>query len=799
MIYLIFVFGVFSIVKFDESKPTYNYSIFGENFTIKSSSSKYTNATVISDDYTNWNNDNSYDPSIAVDDGGNLHVVWHDHTNGPWGSDTEIMYVNYSSSAGWSNAIVISDNGTNWNNGISENPSIAVDDGGNIHVVWHDHTDGPWGTDIEIMYVNHSSSAGWSNAIVISDDGTNWNNDNSRNPSIALDSDGNIHVAWHDLTDGPWGTDTEIMYVNHSSSAGWSNATVISDDGTNWNNDESISPSIAIDNGGNIHVVWHDLTDGPWGTDGEIMYVNHSSSAGWSNAIVISDDGTNWNNGDSRNPSIAVDNGGNVHVVWHDFTDGSWGTDIEIMYVNHSSSAGWSNVIVISDDGTTWNDGASYEPSITVDNGGNIHVVWYDSTYGPWTSGADTEIMYVKYSSLAGWSNATVISDGSGGIYWNDDDSEYPSIAVDNGGNAHVVWHDFTDGPWGTDSEIMYTFIGDIVPVIIINSPTPNEYIGSVAPHFNISIVGLFLNTTWYTLDDGKTNITFSGLTGTINQTEWAKKGNGTVTIRFYANNTAGKEGYDEVTVYKDTIAPISSISYIVHKEPNMVNISTTFTLTADNASGSGVSVIRYKINDSGWLDYNSPFDLDLYAYGDLLISYQAIDEVGNIETVNTELVELMGPPSEPCELVKLLQVEITENSYSTEHFNFTFLVFNELGQAIDFATIQIWWNGNDVSDDVVNLGNGLYFVSLEPKTVAPGEDPILLKMIISASGYEDKLFETYLAVDPETLEKEVGKGAEGVPLVTIIIAIISTVSGISVAAAAVVLLRKRKRASEVI
>jgi len=147
----------------------------------------------------------------------------------------------------------------------------------------------------------------------------------------------------------------------------------------------------------------------------------------------------------------------------------------------------------------------------------------------------------------------------------------------------------------------------------------------------------------------------------------------------------------------------------------------------------------------------------------------------------------------EPCEIVKFLQVEITENSYTIEHFNFTFSIFDEAGYGIDSATIQMWWNDTDVSGNVVVLGNGLYFVSLDSITVAPGEDPILLNMVISALGYEDKLFETYLAVDPDTLEK-VGELTPEFPLTLIIIVSTSIVGGIIVAGITVFLLRKRKR-----
>ncbi|NVM01828.1 MAG: hypothetical protein HWN67_05810, partial [Candidatus Helarchaeota archaeon] len=84
-----------------------------------------------------------------------------------------------------------------------------------------------------------------------------------------------------------------------------------------------------------------------------------------------------WNNGESWDPSVTVDGSGNVHVVWVDWTVGEWGgggTDTEIMYTNYTAM-GWSNATVISDDITGWNDCRSEQPSIVTDNNGNIHVV----------------------------------------------------------------------------------------------------------------------------------------------------------------------------------------------------------------------------------------------------------------------------------------------------------------------------------------------------------------------------------------------------------------------------------------
>ncbi len=139
---------------------------------------------------------------------------------------------------------------------------------------------------------------------------------------------------------------------------------------------------------------------------------------------------------------------------------------------------------------------------------------------------------------------------------------------------------------------------------------------------------------------------------------------------------------------------------------------------------------------------------------------------------------------------VKLLQVEIAEHSYFLEHFNLTIFVGNETGQAIDSAVIQMWWNGTEVSNDVVNLGSGFYFVSLEPITVVPGEDPILLNMTISADGYQDKPFETYIAVDPDILDKGNG-GTRGIGGMSPLIILIA--GGIGLVGLIMHLLRKRK------
>ena len=312
------------------------------SFELKISNINYTNVTVVSDGYngTYWNNGKSYDPEIAVDLLGNLHAVWCEETNGTWGMDSEIMYAYYRENIGWSNATVISDGylGYYWNDGDSRDPMIDLDNSGNLHVVWYDKTEGKWGSENEIMYVNYTEGVGWSNITVISDgyNGTYWNDGVSRYSSFIIDSSENIHVVWEEQSDGEWGSDSEIVYINYTQGIGWSNITVISDgfNNTFWDHYMSYRPSITFDASENIHVVWENLIIGILGADFEILYVNYTQGVGWSNVTIISDgfNNTSWNNGMSEYSSIVVDNSQRIHVIWNDETNGTWGSDTEIMH-----------------------------------------------------------------------------------------------------------------------------------------------------------------------------------------------------------------------------------------------------------------------------------------------------------------------------------------------------------------------------------------------------------------------------------------------------------------------------------
>ncbi len=221
---------------------------------------------------------NSYNPSIAADGSGSLHVVWYDDTTG-------IIEIYYSGFTGGS----WSPTPENISNtpGNSYNPSIAVGNSGSLHVVWYDDTMG-----IAEIYYSRWAGGSWSPTP------ENISNmpGNSYYPSIAVDSSGDPHVVWDDDTTG-----IAEIYYSRWVGGSWSPAENISN-----TPGDSLFSSIAVDSSDNLHVVWMDGT-----TNDDIYYKIGKGMCWWPSPINISNT-SGW----ADSPCIAVDSNDGLHVVY---------------------------------------------------------------------------------------------------------------------------------------------------------------------------------------------------------------------------------------------------------------------------------------------------------------------------------------------------------------------------------------------------------------------------------------------------------------------------------------------------
>ncbi len=211
-----------------------------------------------------------------------------------------------------------------------------------------------------------------------------------------------------------------------------------------------------------------------------------------------------------------------------------------------------------------------------------------------------------------------------------------------------------------TGYEMQWLNIQEITPPIIIfdfsedylNTTIPEYYHNSIKINSSVfdssplhwvyfceNSSGIFLNRSMISLGNGDWVYEID-----ISHLNW----NDVFFFYFIANDTWGNIGINDnaTSLYRvhvlDYQNPFSSISYILHDNPNLINISTSFRITADDI-GSGISLIRYRIDDLEWIHYAQPFNFSNYSPGTYVISYYSVDNAGNVEEFKSITVVLIN------------------------------------------------------------------------------------------------------------------------------------------------------------
>ena len=305
-------------------------------------------------------------------------------------------------------------------------PSLAVDSKGNVHLSWHDLSDyGGSGPDYDIFYKCwNSSTSAWMNLEVVSTESVNG----SGGPSLAVDSYDNVHISWNDESNYTnAGDDWDIFYKKRDASLStWSLTEVVSTEST----EDSLFPTLAVDNEGNVHISWEDLTDYlGCGTLEDIFYKRwEASSSSWTTTIVVSTDSV-WQ---THDPSLTVDAAGSVYIAWSDYsTYNGDEDDYDIVFRRRDvATSSWKAIEFVSNGSIE----ASTNPSIVAYSVGQLHLVWNDLS-DMVGSGSDYDVFYRTWElSSASWSPIECVSTESS-------DSIYDShITVDSSGTVHIAW-----------------------------------------------------------------------------------------------------------------------------------------------------------------------------------------------------------------------------------------------------------------------------------------------------------------------------------------------------------------------
>jgi hypothetical protein len=200
-------------------------------------------------------------------------------------------------------------------------------------------------------------------------------------------------------------------------------------------NDDAVTvdqwdPSIAMDGSGNFVIVWRDYRNGEYNTDIYYQRYNSIGVAQGVNTKVNDDVGTST----QVYPSVALDEIGNFVIVWQDYRNGDYNPDIYYQRYDSSGIAQGINIKVNDDTGIV----RQYFSSIAMAGSGNFVIVWEDYRNGNY------DIYYQRYNSsgIAQGVNTKVNDDaGIAGQYSS-------SIAMDRNGNFVIVWVDTRNGDY---------------------------------------------------------------------------------------------------------------------------------------------------------------------------------------------------------------------------------------------------------------------------------------------------------------------------------------------------------------
>ncbi len=129
---------------------------------------------------------------------------------------------------------------------------------------------------------------------------------NSSSLSLGVDGSGKVHIAWYDYRDDSW----EIYYTKLYSDG----TTAVDDTKITSDSAPSAWPSLGLDGSGNVHIAWEDYRNG----DPEIYYTKLDNNG---NTVVDDTRLTPDDSAESVSPSLGLDDSGNVHISWRDRRD----------------------------------------------------------------------------------------------------------------------------------------------------------------------------------------------------------------------------------------------------------------------------------------------------------------------------------------------------------------------------------------------------------------------------------------------------------------------------------------------
>ncbi len=280
---------------------------------------------------------------------------------------------------------------------------------------WDNNTDCTGVPCYQTFYAEYRNSV-WSYPSD-ADDNISPNTTDSNDQSVFIDTAGNTLILWRqDDASG----DSQIFKSEYRSGS-WTHPSGLSDNISPDGSDVSY-PDAAMDSNGNAIIVW---------SQNSKIYRTEYRSGSWDSPEIISP-GVRT----ATQPSVAMSSNGDAVITWRQIAAIGGYRIFKSEYRNGSwNNPGDSDYIGPQVGGTT-----AVTPRVVMDSGGNTIIVWRQQD-----GSGDYQIFKSEYRS-GSWTHPTDLSDNispDGSDAGTDATLHYPRIAMDDNGNAIVVWQQF--------------------------------------------------------------------------------------------------------------------------------------------------------------------------------------------------------------------------------------------------------------------------------------------------------------------------------------------------------------------
>ena len=286
-------------------------------------------------------------------------------------------------------------------------------------------------------------------------------------PQIAMNSSGDAVIVWLQRD----ATNTLQIYMSEYRGGAWTHP-----DGP----DDSISPSggqgayypkVAMDSDGNTIIAWSQNDGGDEGGDARI-YKSEYRGGLWTHPADLSDYISPEDLAVS-DPKVAMDDNGNAIIVWT-----SWNSGDNRIYMSEYRDETWDHPANSADYvGTPPNN--IFDLRIAMDNDGNAVMVWRQ-----WKTGDNNFQIYKSEYRNSAWTHPASLNDN---ISPNGKSAYLPQVAMDDNGNALIVWYqsdstninqifmsEYRDGDWAHPASLSDNISPDgqnaFTPMVAMNS-----------------------------------------------------------------------------------------------------------------------------------------------------------------------------------------------------------------------------------------------------------------------------------------------------------------------------------------